>query len=521
MFTFSEGFEAATLKIPNKESNAYSGSNLPASIPPSTTQPPRVNGFPPGAYTSAQGFPGEPFGSDPAAAGWPPGAHPDEHFARHGEQAAGPGAAMPPRKQIIGFAKFKTRVEALAARDVLQGRRVDIEKGAVLKAEMAKKNLHTKRGVGPLGLTMALVGSGATVGPDTLAGLAGINGLVSPPALGNGEALSQRERELGALGAMGLAGTGARNRERPDEVEEKLRRATLTGPVVGLPVAAAGAAVKRDDEDHRRRRETDAARHAFNSVPSQVSRAPTNQAVVSPTEPSGLTTFPFPPPSAPVPTAVGGQSLQSFTSHDVFAPVGTSATWGLGPTKPDRFMSSRPTGAPAGPNSSAIPQSPPLAESNVAAMVGSSAIPAGFETNSQIYSPPHAQVPLPALTAVRSGRAYSPPGAEFSHAIDQRSVPTSSGSSVVGSGSDSGDFTRMQSIPSRHDATSPTQPASPSSGASSATQAMGQRVTDQNPPVSALRFYDVTMMLITLTRSTRCTWAISQQRPLRPSQRII
>ncbi|KAF8165664.1 hypothetical protein B0H34DRAFT_618917, partial [Crassisporium funariophilum] len=76
MFTFSPGFEAATLKIPNKEFSAYGG-------------------------------------------------------------LVG---------QIIGFAKFRSRDEALVARDVLQGRRVDIDKGAVLKAEMAKKNLHTKRG---------------------------------------------------------------------------------------------------------------------------------------------------------------------------------------------------------------------------------------------------------------------------------------------------------------------------------------------------------------------------------------
>jgi len=36
--------------------------------------------------------------------------------------------AMQPRKQIIGFAKFRSRDEALMARDMLQGRRVDIEK---------------------------------------------------------------------------------------------------------------------------------------------------------------------------------------------------------------------------------------------------------------------------------------------------------------------------------------------------------------------------------------------------------
>ncbi|ORX88522.1 hypothetical protein K493DRAFT_319404 [Basidiobolus meristosporus CBS 931.73] len=51
------------------------------------------------------------------------------------------------RKQIIGFAKFRSRLEALQARDVLNGRKVDADRGCVLKAEMAKKNLLTKRGL--------------------------------------------------------------------------------------------------------------------------------------------------------------------------------------------------------------------------------------------------------------------------------------------------------------------------------------------------------------------------------------
>ncbi|KAG1376130.1 hypothetical protein G6F61_007867 [Rhizopus arrhizus] len=49
------------------------------------------------------------------------------------------------KKQIIGFAKFRTRKEATEAKDILNGRKVDIEKGNTLKAEMAKKNLHTKK----------------------------------------------------------------------------------------------------------------------------------------------------------------------------------------------------------------------------------------------------------------------------------------------------------------------------------------------------------------------------------------
>lgn len=50
-------------------------------------------------------------------------------------------------KQIIGFAKFTTREEAFQARDVLNGFRIDSDRGCILKAELAKKNLHTKRSV--------------------------------------------------------------------------------------------------------------------------------------------------------------------------------------------------------------------------------------------------------------------------------------------------------------------------------------------------------------------------------------
>ena len=52
---------------------------------------------------------------------------------------------LPNRRQTIGFARFKTRADALAAKEQLQGRKIDSLTGATLKAEMAKKNLHTKR----------------------------------------------------------------------------------------------------------------------------------------------------------------------------------------------------------------------------------------------------------------------------------------------------------------------------------------------------------------------------------------
>ncbi|ORX89656.1 hypothetical protein K493DRAFT_382360 [Basidiobolus meristosporus CBS 931.73] len=58
------------------------------------------------------------------------------------------------RKQAIGFAKFRSRLEALQARDILSGKKVDPERGCLLKAEMAKKNLLTKRGLSAEGAFM-------------------------------------------------------------------------------------------------------------------------------------------------------------------------------------------------------------------------------------------------------------------------------------------------------------------------------------------------------------------------------
>ncbi|ORX70310.1 hypothetical protein DL89DRAFT_235246, partial [Linderina pennispora] len=98
MFTFSPGFEAATLKVPGPEESIDKDGNLQ-------------------------------------------------------------------KKQIIGFAKFHTRLEALEARDILTGRKVDADKNCVLKAEMAKKNLHTKRGLSSLGALAT--GTTATFGLDS------------------------------------------------------------------------------------------------------------------------------------------------------------------------------------------------------------------------------------------------------------------------------------------------------------------------------------------------------------------
>jgi RNA recognition motif-containing protein len=62
----------------------------------------------------------------------------------------------PQRKQLIGFVKFATPLDALNARDTLNGRILDQERGLVLKAEIAKKNLFirgaaTAAGIGAIG----------------------------------------------------------------------------------------------------------------------------------------------------------------------------------------------------------------------------------------------------------------------------------------------------------------------------------------------------------------------------------
>ncbi|KAF8214090.1 hypothetical protein K438DRAFT_1563487, partial [Mycena galopus ATCC 62051] len=175
MFTFSPGFEAATLKIPNKEYTAYGGVLSPQPQHPSLNNPvfnanngngnsnfnnPNANprggaNDPYNLVTVNQGGVLVDAGREGGIA--PPGQFSSSTLATNPNAGlASSGTLLPPRKQIIGFAKFRTREEALGARDVLQGRRVDIDKGAVLKAEMAKKNLHTKRGVGLMGPPMGV-----------------------------------------------------------------------------------------------------------------------------------------------------------------------------------------------------------------------------------------------------------------------------------------------------------------------------------------------------------------------------
>jgi hypothetical protein len=248
MFTFSEGFEAATLKIPNKEYPQYP----PAVAPPSATLANGLRGltFPPygaqgdpynlnGVDGGRDGLLGAAWhGSDERASG-------QQHFLAAGGLGGMNVAGMigsnstsvPPRKQIIGFAKFKTRQDALVARDQLQGKRVDIDKGAVLKAEMAKKNLHTKRGVGPVPVPPILPGTGV--------GLLQHSG-PQPPQLLNG--LDSFTSELKARDAARLGGwrdsiTLQNACQQPNEL---VNASTSLGNFCNGPVS-------REEEEERRR----------------------------------------------------------------------------------------------------------------------------------------------------------------------------------------------------------------------------------------------------------------------------
>lgn len=335
MFTFSPGFEAATLKIPNKDSTAY-GSTAPASG--NNMNPTGRGAFQLGAYpysgandpynlvTVNQG--GVVVDGRDGTTSWPEPSDLQSGFGANGnQQGQGP---IPPRKQIIGFAKFRTRAEALAARDLLQGRRVDIEKGAVLKAEMAKKNLHTKRGVGPVGIqplvsgstSSGMIGGMGTMGSNmnSVSGglssvtdsLSGMNGLLSPGS-GPGETLSARERELGTLGAMGLGNVSRRDRlETQDEERESRRRrelgsvSSLSGGLGALSLLGSRGPRERVEEDERERRRKEkeaertrlragnqAAYDAFHSVSMGPSRNPSMAStVLSPSD--SIAGYPFP-----------------------------------------------------------------------------------------------------------------------------------------------------------------------------------------------------------------------------------
>ena len=201
MFVFARGFEAATLKIPAsiaaaRERDAAAAtavSAIAATLPQYSNPAHNLDGY---------GTPGSTYGgnsyeqslydegyrgsvssvSGPAAAqAVAEGAQRvSSALAAAAISASASSASLPTlasssyqgfpgaaanKKQIIGFAKFRTREDAMEARDALSGRRIDAERNSVLKAEMAKKNLHVKRHPGDPAGVPSMVGAGPEYPP--------------------------------------------------------------------------------------------------------------------------------------------------------------------------------------------------------------------------------------------------------------------------------------------------------------------------------------------------------------------
>lgn len=183
IFTFAHGFEAASLKFPN----APSVFNLKDNT--STTSPsPHLNA----QYSNSRldmdeedDMVNDAVRHLPASTAAALGLGQNSTANSSTTSLIGMGVNLrgPPRRQVIGFARFRTKADALVARDTLQGRKVDVFSGATLKVEMAKKNLHSRRGFGTGTMSLAgvpeseimdvLMRSGKL--PGLLAGLGGIN----------------------------------------------------------------------------------------------------------------------------------------------------------------------------------------------------------------------------------------------------------------------------------------------------------------------------------------------------------
>ncbi|KAI0050230.1 hypothetical protein FA95DRAFT_663428 [Auriscalpium vulgare] len=488
MFTFSSGFEAATLKIPNKELTAYGsgvvgpgGGSLRSGGPLGYTHGGANDPY--NLVTINQGGVVVDGGRDGTTSSWQPTDDPHfSHLVPNGPGGAnGANNGMSTRKQIIGFAKFRSRAEALEARDTLQGRRVDIEKGAVLKAEMAKKNLHTKRGIGPLPLQLSSImgAGGGTVPPEALAGLPGINnlgGLGSPQGLGApGETLSARERELGTLGAMGL-----RRDSRIDQRDEELdtRKAGVIGGFGS--VGTRGARERAEEEDRKWKEKQDAERNArlrstdaftydaFHSVPQN--QRPLGNSLLAATQGETERANGFVPRSNAAPPWGVGQREAALST--ALRKMSVPLPPGLPQRPPSQQQSQQPSSQSSPPNREAAAFTPGMT-------IGT-------------FSPPQlGNQALPSHPSLPSRpRAYSPTGQ------GEGSIPMSSGSSVADShssieeelckplGSLAVSTAPSPGAPTGTGTTSPQLP-SPASGASSGGSARSGAV-DQNPPINTL-----------------------------------
>ncbi|WVQ82785.1 hypothetical protein IAT38_004917 [Cryptococcus sp. DSM 104549] len=189
IFTFAQGFEAATLKFPSGSQRREPAAALLAELThlaahrDAQAAAAAASGAPPGEYpdyplnqanleeamaamsismgttasTSQSTTPSAAMSLTPSVPSGPMLGNP-------------PGVNMPTRRQTIGFARFKTRADALAAKEQLQGKKIDSLTGATLKAEMAKKNLHTKRTTSGEELVGLLLRSGRLAGLVNAAG---------------------------------------------------------------------------------------------------------------------------------------------------------------------------------------------------------------------------------------------------------------------------------------------------------------------------------------------------------------
>ncbi|WVR03016.1 hypothetical protein IAU60_000005 [Kwoniella sp. DSM 27419] len=176
MFTFATGFEAATLKFPSGSGRREPTAALLAELTqlaanqaqaaaeqgvefsqPALEEAMAAMTMAATASTSTSTTPSAAMSLTPSAPSGP---------------LLGNGPALPTRRQTIGFARFKTRADALAAREQLQGRKIDGLTGATFKAEMAKKNLHTKRNTSQDELVGLLLRSGRLAGLVNAAGQA-------------------------------------------------------------------------------------------------------------------------------------------------------------------------------------------------------------------------------------------------------------------------------------------------------------------------------------------------------------
>lgn len=224
MFVFANGFQAATLKVPavnvvqrERERELAAAAAAGGYDGTTTSAPESLGGYEDyyGSPTAVSGVVVDPSrtsidSDDPTA---------QLQLQQQAQLLAG-GAANPQlqRKQIIGFARFNTRAQALDARDILSGKKVDAEKGCVLKAEMAKKNLHTKQRAGgvvdPTNVMMAGTGVGAGSFPlsaldqGTLAKLAG-QGTLSPAVLA--ELARQNTAQQQAQATAASSGNGGQS----------------------------------------------------------------------------------------------------------------------------------------------------------------------------------------------------------------------------------------------------------------------------------------------------------------------